>query len=196
MVEERFACTKVMTDTSRPNPLFTLWYKPGQTLQGLIAAGKGQAGALAVAAAFGLVQVWPTFSARETSSPLWLVSAALAAVAGLFLFCWLLRNFGRWFGGGAALAEVRTALGWGLLPWTVLFGLLLAWVAQFEGDPRQMFPLFFAMIIYGFVILLYALSTALRLSLMKTFFCLLLTFLVSIFPLTLVMQMIFGPAAA
>lgn len=181
-----------MTESSRPSPLITLWYKPGQTLQGLIATGKGRSGAIIIAAVFGLVQVWPAYSSREGSSFGLLILGGLAAVAGLYFFSWLLRNFGRWFGGGGTLAEVRTALGWGLLPWSLLFGFLLALITATNADARQMFPLFFAAILYGFVILLLALSVALRLSPMKTFFCLLLTFLVSIFPLTLVLQLLTG----
>ena len=185
-----------MTESSRSSPLVTLWYKPGETLQGLIATGKGRSGALVIAAVFGLVQVLPTYLAKEGPSLGLLLLSAFAAVAGLYLFSWLLRNFARWFGGGAALVDVRTALGWGLLPWTALFGLLLLLVTTANGDARQLFPLFFAAILYGFVILLYTLSTALRLSFMKTFFCLLLTFLVSIFPLTLVLQLFLGVPGA
>jgi hypothetical protein len=185
-----------MTEPSSPSPLITLWYKPGQTLQGLIASGKGRSGALAIAAVFGLVQVLPTYLAEEAPGAGLLLLGAVLGLAGLYLFSWLLRNFARWFGGGAALVDVRTALGWGLLPWAALFGLLLLGVTTAKGDARQLFPLFFAAILYGFVVLLYTLSTALRLSFMKTFFCLLLTFLVSIFPLTFVMQLFLGVPGA
>ena len=177
-----------MTESSTPNPLITLWYKPGRTLQGLIASGKGRTEALCIAGLFGLVQVWPAYAAQAGASFGVLLLGGLGAVAGLYLFSWLLRNFGLWFGGEATLAEVRTALGWGLLPWSLSFGLLLALITATDADARQMFPLFFAAILYGFVILLSALSTGLRLSPMKAFFCLLLTFLVSIFPITLVLQ--------
>ncbi|WP_146209376.1 hypothetical protein [Coraliomargarita sinensis] len=172
--------------------MITLWYKPGQTLQGLIASGKGRSVAVFIAAIFGVVQVWPAFAAQGSARPGLLLLGAFVGVAGLYLFSWLLRNFSRWFGGGAELVDVRTALGWGLLPWAGLFGLLLVLVTATSGDARQMFPLFFAAIVYGFVILLSCLAVALRLSLMKAFFCLILTFLVSIFPLTFVMQLFFG----
>jgi hypothetical protein len=182
-----------MTKSTRSSPLLTLWYKPGRTLQGLIASGKGRSEALAIAALFGLVQVWPAYAAKEASGGgLLLLLGGLAGVAGVYLFAWLMRNFSRWFGGGAALVDVRTALGWGLLPWTALFGVLLVLVTTTSGDVRQMFPLFFAAIVYGFVVLLYTLSIALRLSLMKAFFCLLLSFLVSLFPLTFALQLLLG----
>ena len=147
---------------------------------------------MTIAACFGLVQAWPSYAAREASGPGLLLLGAAAALAGLFLFSWLLRNFSRWFGATSRLAEVRTALGWGLLPWTLLFGLLLAFISAQDDDARQLFPLFFGALLYGFIILLLTLATALRLSLLKTFFCLLITFLVSIFPLTFIIQFVLG----
>lgn len=181
-----------MTETSSPNPLITLWYKPGQTLQGLIANAKGGAVAIVSSALFGLVQVWPAYSAQETSNSGLLLVGVFVGLAGLFLFSWLLRNFGRWFGGEAKVVEVRTSLGWGLLPWAVLHGGIHLLVLLTKFELEQMASVFFVILIYGFVILLSTLSVALRISLMKTFLCLLLTFLVSLFPLTLVMQLLLG----
>ena len=113
-------------------------------------------------------------------------------VLGLYFFSWLLRNFGRWFGGGGQLAEVRTALGWGLLPWTVVFAVMGFIIQVREVPPQQLFPFFFIGQVYGFVILLSALSSALRLSFMGTFFCFVVTTLVSLFPLTLILQLVTG----
>ncbi|MGB0743183.1 MAG: YIP1 family protein, partial [Opitutales bacterium] len=190
-------CLLVDMSSSPLSSFLTLWYKPGQTLQGLIAAGKGGAGAIAISGLFGLVQAWPTYAAEGGGNVAILGIGFGAAVAGLFLFSWLLRNFGRWFGGEPKLEEVRVALGWGLLPWAVLFGLLLGFIANMGGDPREMFPFFFAVIIYGFIVLLHALSEGLGLPLMKTFFCLIITVVVSIFPITLLLQAIVGvPGAA
>lgn len=185
-----------MTESSRSSPLITLWYKPGQTLQGLIASGKGRTEALIISVLFGLVNVGPAYSASDEAPVAMLLAAGLTALVGLFFFSWLLRNFGRWFGAAASLAEVRLALGWGLLPWAVCLGLLFVGIAAGGADPRQMFPFFFAVLVYGFVVLLLALSVALRLSPMKTFFCLLFTFFVSIFPLTFIMQFLMGPPGA
>ena len=184
-----------MTESNSLSALLTLWYKPGQTLQGLIADGKGEKGAPLIVVLFGLVLVWPRYSAQEASGLGLVLVGGAAALAGLILFSWLLRNFSRWFGGAAKLTEVRTALGWGLLPWTLLSGLLLVLIAAQDGDARRMFPLFFGVILYGFVILLSTLSVALRISLIKTFFCLFLTFLVSIFPLTFILQLFLGSPA-
>jgi len=185
-----------MTESNSSSPWLTLWYKPGRTLQGLIATGKGRTEAIVFSVFFGLVNVWPAYSASDEAPAAMLFAAGLVALAGLFFFSWLLRNFGRWFGASASLAAVRLALGWGLLPWAVCLGLLFVGIDAGGADPQQMFPFFFAVLVYGFVILLLALSAALRLPPMKTFFCLIFTFFVSIFPLTFIMQLIMGASAA
>jgi hypothetical protein len=51
-------------------------------------------------------------------------------------------------------------------------------------------PVFFVVFVYGYVIILLALSAALRLSALKTFLCLVVTVLVSLFPLTLFAQLL------
>lgn len=182
-----------MSETRNTTPLITLWYKPGQTLQGLIAGGRGHRGALVVAALFGLVMAWPRFVAGSGGNPVILVAAVMAGVGGLYFFSWLLRNFGRWFGGGAALADVRTALGWGLLPWVMSFGGIVVFASLREFTLQQVYPVFFVGLVYGFVTLLSALSAGLRLNFIKTFLCLVVTLLVSLFPLTLILQLTVGP---
>jgi len=180
------------TESNSSSPWRTLWYQPGRTLQGLMDRGAGGGAACVIALGFGLVLVWPRYLAQGTGGPGVLLLGAAVALGGLYVFSWLLRNFSRWFGGAAGLGAVRTALGWGLLPWTVLPGLLLLYITTQGGDAGQLFPLFFGSILYGFVILLAVLSAALGLSPMKTFFCLLFTLLVSLFPLTLVLQVLTG----
>jgi hypothetical protein len=52
--------------------------------------------------------------------------------------------------------------------------------------------------VYGYVIILLSLSAALRMSVLKTFLCLVVTIIVSLFPLTLLAQFLvklFGSAA-
>lgn len=181
-----------MSESNSPSPLITLWYKPGQTLQGLIENGAGHRVALIVAALFGFVQAWPHFVSRESDNPGTLIVGMLAGLLGVYFFGWLLRNFGRWFGSEAEQVQVRTALGWGLLPTSILLALLILCITVVSVGPQMIFPVFFGVILYGFVILLSALSAALRISFMKTFFCLILTFLVSIFPITLIMQLLMG----
>jgi hypothetical protein len=180
-----------MTEQSNPSYLLTLWYKPGQTMQDLIKSGGGHRLALWVAMFFGLVQAGRFYRNHSDAGIGYYAIGAIAGLAGLFLFSWLLRNFGRWFGGQATLREVRVALGLGLMPWLLLF---LALVAALGGDSdpaalANYYWVFFVGFLYGYVILLLSLSAALRLSSVKTFLCLIVTFLVSLFPLTLLLQL-------
>lgn len=181
-----------MTEKTNPLYVLTLWYKPGQTMQGLIKTGGGHRLALIVAMLFGLVQAGRLYIAKVEAGSTYYAIGSLAGLLGLYLFAWLLRNFGRWFGGQASLREVRVALGLGLLPWLLLF-LALVFVLGGSVDPAALasyYWLFFLGFLYGYVILLLSLAAALRLSVLKAFLCLIVTFLVSLFPLTLLMQML------
>ena len=181
-----------MTEQTNPLYVFTLWYKPGQTMQGLIKTGGGHRLALLVAIFFGLVQAGRFYISNAEVGSVYYAVGALAGLAGLYLFSWLLRNFSRWFGGQATQREVRVALGLGLMPWSILF-LSLVLVLGGNTDPVALanyYWLFFVGFLYGYVILLLSLSAALRLSVVKTFLCLIVTFLVSLFPVTLLIQII------
>jgi hypothetical protein len=161
-------------------------------MQGLIENGCGQRFALVVAVCFGIVQAARFSIAHPEAGAAHYILGAVGGLAGLYLFAWLLRNFGRWFGGQASLREVRIALGWGLLPWTLLF-LALVLVLTRAPDAAALadyYWLFFLGFLYGYVILLLSLSAALRISALKTFLCLIVTFLVSLFPLTLLIQVL------
>jgi len=179
-----------MTEQTNPPYVLTLWYKPGQTMQGLIKSGGGHRLALVVAMFFGLVQAVRFYITNADAGFAYYIVGSLAGFVGLYLFAWLLRNFGRWFGGQATTREVRVALGLGLSPWLLLF-LALVFVLGGDTDPTALasyYWLFFLGFFYGYVILLLSLATALRLSVLKTFLCLIVTFLVSLFPLTLLIQ--------
>jgi hypothetical protein len=133
-----------MTQTTQQSHLLRLWYKPGSSMQGLIAQGQGQRLALVVAACFGAIQLLPWLSA-EPSRPWWVLPlAAGLAIAGVCWLAWLLRNFGRWFGAAAHLHELRTALGVALLPWTLVFSLLfvLTQTAPAAESVQAWFPWF------------------------------------------------------
>ena len=179
-----------MTQTTQQSHLLRLWYKPGSSMQGLIAQGQGQRLALVVAACFGAIQLLPWLSA-EPSRPWWVLPlAAGLAIAGVSWLAWLLRNFGRWFGAAAHLHELRTALGVALLPWTLVFSLLfvLTQTAPAAESVQAWFPWFLAGFVYGFVILLLSLRAVLQVSALKTFLCLAIALAVSIFPFTLLAQ--------
>jgi hypothetical protein len=167
-------------------------------MQGLIESGRGHGAALAAAISFGLVQAAPLILMPESRGPLMLLLGAFAGLVGLYLFAWLLRNFGRWFGGQGTLREVRTALGCSLLPWLVLFAVLFGLLQVYDREfVAQYYWIFFLGFLYGYVVILLGLSAALRLSVVKTFLALIVTGLVSLFPLTLILQLLTsGPPTA
>jgi hypothetical protein len=78
------------------------------------------------------------------------------------------------------------------MPWLALFGVLF-WMRQSFGPEilQSYYWLFFVGFVYGYVVILMSLSAALRLSVLKTFFCLIITCIVSLFPLTLMLQLLF-----
>lgn len=161
-------------------------------MQGLIKTGRGHRLALVVAMCFGFIQAGRIASAHPGAGAAHYMAGGLAGLAALYLFAWLLRNFGRWFGGQASQRELRVALGWGLLPWTLLF-LALVFVLGSALDASALadyYWLFFLGFLYGYVILLLSLAAALRISVLKAFLCLIVTFLVSLFPLTLLIQVL------
>lgn len=161
-------------------------------MRGLAQSGRGHGLALVVAALFGFVQAIPMFFAEAGGEAQYFLFGAVFGLVGLYLFGWLLRNFGRWFGGQAAVREVRTSLGLSLMPWLLLF-VVLFWFRQSMGPDAlaSFYWVFFLGFLYGYTILLLSLAAALRLSVLKTFLCLVTTFIVSLFPLTLVLQLMF-----
>lgn len=182
-----------MPELHKPYVTGCFWYKPKQTMQGLIESGRGHGAALAVAIAFGLVQAVPFYLMPDSRGVPVLALGAFAGLVGLYFFAWLLRNFGRWFGGQASLREVRTALGCSLLPWLVLFAVLFGLLQALDRQlVAQYYWIFFLGFLYGYVVILLGLSAALRLSVVKTFLCLIVTGLVSLFPLTLLLQILTG----
>lgn len=165
-------------------------------MRGLAESGRGHGLALVVAALFGFVQATPLFLAETGGGTQYFLGGAAFGLFGLYLFGWLLRNFGRWFGGQAAVREVRTSLGLSLMPWLVLFAVLF-WLRQSVGPEAlaSFYWVFFLGFLYGYTIILLSLAAALRLSVLKTFLCLIVTFIVSLFPLTLALQLMFPQLA-
>jgi hypothetical protein len=170
----------------------TIWYHPARTVRSLNDSGHGHGLALVVAALFGFIQASPLFLSQSEGGVEYFLAGAVFGLSGLYLFSWLMRNFGRWFGAQAQVREVRTGLGLSLMPWLVLFAVLF-WLRQTLG-PEALEPfywLFFLGFVYGYTIILLSLAAALRLSVLKTFLCLIVTFVVSLFPLTLMLRLMF-----
>jgi hypothetical protein len=184
-----------MTAPHPSKPYFLkFWYRPAAVVCSLVEAQRGQGGAVLIGVMFGLVQSLRVYLASEVPTVTTLLTGALGGALGVALFGWLLRNFSRWFGGQTTLKNARTGLGFGLLPWTILFTvfLLISELSQSLEVVGNYFPLFFLFFIYGYYVLLMSLSAALNLSVLKTFLCLVVTVIVSLFPLTLVMQLTLG----
>lgn len=194
---ERFACVptcvlfagKQMSEQAQ-NPLYflTIWYRPANTMREVIASGKGHGLAVAIAAIFGMLQMARPFVAMEAESfgPFALVGA-VGGVFALYFVSMLARNFARWFGGSAELKVVRTAFGLSLLPWTMLWTILFVVLMSGEApaNAEQIYPIFIGLFIYGYVIMLLALSTALNLSALRAFGCLVLSAVVAFFILNM-----------
>ena len=123
----------------------------------------------------GLVD--PETDAEGISGRFHSAKVIIGGILGLgvfYIFALALKTFGRWFGAKVESKEVRTALGIGIIPWTVsLF--LIFFVSITLVDPRlilgNFFLFFFIGFIYGFTILLIALSKTLNIGFLKTFFC-------------------------
>lgn len=147
----------------------TLLYRPRRTMRELASNGRGHSAACLVAALFGVFcSLRLQHGLMEGSSGLFLyIPAGVACgVAVMFFLAMLVRNFGRWFGGQAELRVVRTAVGLGLSPWTILTALLCA--TLFSGLDAAvvsaLLPFFFVIFLYGYVLLLLTTMAALGLS--------------------------------
>ncbi len=160
-------------------------------MQTLIENGRGHRAALIVAIASGMIQALPVYSSNESLGVSVYLIGALVGFFGLYLFAWLLRNFGRWFGAQASLREVRTGMGLGLMPWLLCFLVLFLFRQNFGSSAvGQYFWLFFVPLVYGYIIVILSLTAVLRLTLLKTFLCLVLTIIFSLFPLTFLFQVL------
>lgn len=170
--------------------LLTFLYRPAHSMRQLLNSRKGHGTALLVAAIFGIIQLSRLLPLPAKSKPeellLSLVLYGACGIAGLFLFGWLVRNFGRWFGAETEQYRVRTALGLGVLPWTIVFAALLL-ALHYGLDTKliadKYFPVFLGAFVYGFCILLLSLTAGLRLGIIKTFLCIIVTTLFGLIPI-------------
>ena len=138
-----------------------------------------------------MIQALPVYSSEASLRLSAFLIGASLGFFGLYFFAWLLRNFGRWFGAQASLREVRTGLGLGLMPWLLCFSVLFLLRQNFGSSVvGQYFWLFFIPLVYGYIVVILSLTAALRLTPLKTFLCLVLTIIFSLFPLTLLFQVL------
>ena len=182
-----------MSNSNSKSFLLTFWYRPAYSMQRLLDARKGHIIALIIAAILGSTQFGRLRPEKFEAPLLHLTLCGLCGIVSLFLLGWLVRNFGRWFGAETEPVRVRTALGFGVLPWTILFA-VLSLMLSYGLDPNliagEYFPILLGAFIYGFCILLLSLTVGLRIGIVKTFLCIVVTFLFGLFPLMLLMQVL------
>ncbi len=177
--------------------LLTFLYRPAYSMRQFLDSGRGHGTALLVAVIFGIIQFSRLLPLPAKSKPeellLYLALYGACGIVSLFLFGWLMRNFGRWFGAETEQRRVRTALGLGLLPWTVLFAILFL-MLYYGINPKliatEYFPVFLGVFVYGFCILLLSLTAALRLGVITTFLCIVVTIIFGVIPLMLLAQVL------
>lgn len=185
-----------------------IFYRPGLFIEEIVHQAKTHTFALRVAFLFSALQSIPIImstglidpeSGAEGISgggfiPLKVIIGGILGLGIFYIFALALKTFGRWFGAQVESKAVRTALGVGIIPWTVLF--LIFFVSITLVDPRlilsQFFPFFFVGFIYGFTILLIALSKTLKIGFLKTFLLFILAYATTFFPLLTLVRLYFG----
>ena len=185
-----------------------IFYRPGLFIEEVLSQTKTHTFALRVAFLFSALQSIPIVmstglidpdSGAEGMTgggliPLKVIIGGILGLGVFYIFALALKTFGRWFGAKVESKEVRTGLGIGLIPWTVLF--LIFFVSMALVDPRliisKFFPFFFVGFIYGFTILLIALSKTLKIGFLKTFLLFILAYATTFFPLLTLVRLYFG----
>ena len=185
-----------------------IFYRPGLFIEEVLSQTKTHTFALRVAFLFSALQSIPIVmstglidpeSGAEGMTgggliPLKVIIGGILGLGVFYIFALALKTFGRWFGAKVESKEVRTGLGIGLIPWTVLF--LVFFVSMALVDPRfiisKFFPFFFVGFMYGFTILLIALSKTLKIGFLKTFLLFILAYATTFFPLLTLVRLYFG----
>ena len=112
-----------------------IFYRPGLFIEEVLSQTKTHTFALRVAFLFSALQSIPIVmstglidpeSGAEGMTgggliPLKVIIGGILGLGVFYIFALALKTFGRWFGATVESKEVRTALGMGLIPWTVLF---------------------------------------------------------------------------
>ena len=150
--------------------------------------------AVAITVLFALVQVYPR-AALADNLIMSLLLAAFLGVVLLYGYGFLVRNFSRWMGGHAPLSAIRTAIGLGLAPWTVLFALALIFQSSLQAVGSMSWVLggLFSGFVYGFVCLLLLIADVLKLSYLRTLAVMVIAFLVALFPSIALLQLLLNP---
>ena len=185
-----------------------IFYRPSIFIEEIVHQAKSHTFAIRVAFLFSALQSIPIIMStsllgNESGAdgisgggwiPLKVIVGGILGLGVFYIFALALKTFGRWFGANVESKEVRTGLGIALMPWTLLF--LVFFVSMAVVDPRliidQFFPVFFVGFIYGFTIVLIALSKTLKIGFLKTFFLFILAYATTFFPLLTLVRLYFG----
>ena len=177
-----------------------IFYKPGSCIENLMNSERAHSIAQLVVFLFSAIQSLPYWMAQVVGTenvpasntiPFKVIAGGLIGLGVFYLFAFFLRNFGRWFGAQASVKAIRTGLGIALIPWTVLFALFFLALGAF--GPKgvfQQFPLFFMGFIYGFTIVMIAMSKVFKVGALKSFLILLFTFFVTLWPMNQIFKMV------
>ena len=109
--------------TATLNPWTSIWLRPRATIQHIVDT-ELEKRVLPLAALSGIVQTIDNASGRNLGDTLpfplvlglILVLGPFVGLISVYLWAWLLRWTGRWLGGRATLAQLRTAIAWGSVP--------------------------------------------------------------------------------
>jgi hypothetical protein len=187
-----------MSAFSNLHAIATFWYRPIQTVRGLVEQGQGHAVACANAGLLGMVtSLRFCLGSAEGAAAMfyWLPAGFLGGLGILYFLALLVSNFGRWLGGHARLQAIRTALGMACLPWLLLCCLLTA--SLFSGMDAaavaSFWPVFFVLFIYSYVLLLLSVMTVLGIGALRTTLTLAISFVVAFFLLSAIARVFFSP---
>lgn len=125
------------------DPWLSMWLHPRRTVRHLVDQRPGY-GVLLLTALGGIAQSLDNMTRRNAGDSmalpvvllLALILGPIGGLIGLYVGAWLISTTGRWIGGAAAPAPIRTALAWGNLPTAA--GLLL-WLPALALIGREMF---------------------------------------------------------
>ena len=138
-----FETVDVSRSSGELDPWLALWTRPRETVRHLIDHRPGY-GVLLLAALSGISSSLGQSSSQNTGDRFGLGTILLVAVVFgplfgvllLYFAGWLVSVTGRWLGGHAPPAHVRTAIAWGSLP--NVAGLLL-WIPAIALAGRELF---------------------------------------------------------
>jgi hypothetical protein len=181
------------------NPWRSIWFRPRRTIRAIVENNPGYRFFLLVAL-IGLSKALIRASSRDLGDrvafPILLALCALLGpiltLIGFSLGAALLAPIGRWLGGVATAAEVRAALAWGSLPYTVV---LILWIPllilvgpelftslkpRVFTDPITRFAVFLMyvddliMLVWGIVLTLNTLAEVFRMAVWRVILALIL----------------------